>query len=329
MTKQPKGEVLIGLPCGVENGKQAKLIAGNKLTFSRPVATALPFRRFLACRAAQAWPKQAAPAAPAAGSTARMGLSSAAASVTAARAGGIESGPLTQCIKSQISHIVKEYANTCTTFALRVVCSAEKQQRKAGHTRASAVAASKARMSCSAGSSTSAPPAPRALIISRASSSCRPALRTAALSSVQRRRAMRNEGLPAARHEPVLLLDRRSPEAACAGHPSADEALWIWGGTRLVQLNAPSQLDRQHTARHSCNRTQLTSGVPSFIGVAPGSSDPAGEMKGGVMIAGSRSECLNDMTRAEPGLSQSMAEASSDGLAGLPAILSGAPAPDA
>ncbi len=52
----------------------------------RPVATALPFRRFLACRAAQARPKQAAPAAPAAGRTARMGLSSAAASVAAARA---------------------------------------------------------------------------------------------------------------------------------------------------------------------------------------------------------------------------------------------------
>ncbi len=31
---------------------------------------------------------------------------------------------------------------------------------------------------------------------------------------------------------------------------------------------------------------------------------------------------------AEPGLSQSMAEASSDGLAGLPAILSGALPPD-
>ena len=68
--------------------------------------------------------------------------------------------------------------------------SSQKQGSETGRTRASAVAASKARMSCSAGSSTSAPPAPRALIMSRASSSCRPALRTAALSSMQRRRAM-------------------------------------------------------------------------------------------------------------------------------------------
>ncbi len=38
---------------------------------------------------------------------------------------------------------------------------------------------------------------------------------------------LHNEGLPAARREPVLLLGRRSPEAAGAGRPSADEALWI------------------------------------------------------------------------------------------------------
>ena len=58
--------------------------------------------------------------------------------------------------------------------------------------------------------------------------------------------------------------------------------------TRDMQINIPSQLVGQHTARRSCSHTRLTSGVASFIGVAPGSSDPAGEMKGGVMMAGVR-----------------------------------------
>lgn len=72
-------------------------------------------------------------------------------------------------------HTARQHAGACCTW---------------DHTSVSAVAASNTWMSSSVGSSGSDPPAPWALIMSKASSSCRPALRTAAFSSMHRLLAM-------------------------------------------------------------------------------------------------------------------------------------------
>ena len=54
------------------------------------------------------------------------------------------------------------------------------------------------------------------------------------------------------------------------------------------------------SAHHMKQRDDVTSGVASFIGVAPGSPAAAGEMKGGVMIAGVQPGRLPCMRTAWP-----------------------------
>ena len=50
----------------------------------------------------------------------------------------------------------------------------------------------------------------------------------------------------------------------------------------------------------ACPKQELTSGVASFMGVAPGSPAAAGEMKGGVMMAGVQPGKLPCMRTACP-----------------------------